>query len=65
MSGFAVKTIKVRVSDHNMFIDPPPQKPRSMPIRSSVEIASGNSILSWFVKKAQAVKDAVKSVVNK
>ena len=47
-----------------MFIDPPPQKPRSMPIRSSVEIASGDSILSWFVKKAQTVKDVVKSVVQ-
>ena len=48
-----------------MFIEPPPQKPRPMPIRSSVEIASGNSILSWFVKKAQEVKEVVKSAVYK
>jgi|TARA_B110000977_G_C10613326_1_gene313092 hypothetical protein len=48
-----------------MFIEPPPRKPRPMPIRSSVEIASGNSILAWFVKKAQEVKEVVKSAVKK
>jgi len=48
-----------------MFIEPPPQKPRPMPIRSSVEIASGNSILSWFVQKAKKVKEVVQSAVNR
>ena len=48
-----------------MFIEPPPQKPQPMPIRSSVEIASGNSILSWFVKKTKKVKEIVQSIVKK
>jgi hypothetical protein len=48
-----------------MFIEPPPQKPRPMPIQTSVELASGNSILAWFVKKAQEVKEVVKSAVKK
>lgn len=48
-----------------MFIEPPPQKPRPMPIRSSVEIASGNSILSWIVRKVKKVKETVKSAVKK
>lgn len=47
-----------------MFIEPP-QKPRPMPIRTSVEIASGNSILSWFSKKAKQVKKMVRDVVAK
>ena len=45
-----------------MFIDPP-QNPQPMPIRSSVEIASGHSILSWFIKKAKQVKKVVLDVV--
>jgi len=48
-----------------MFIDPPPRKPQPMPIRSSVEIASGHSILSWFVKKAKEVKEVVQRKLNK
>lgn len=48
-----------------MFIEPPPRKPQPMPIRSSVEIASGNSILSWLVKKTKKIKEIVQSVVNR
>tara|TARA_B110000879_G_C10953028_1_gene424449 strand:+ start:37 stop:183 length:147 start_codon:yes stop_codon:yes gene_type:complete len=43
-----------------MFIDPPPPKPRPMPIRSSVEMNAGNSIISWFFKKVEQVKEVFK-----
>jgi len=39
-----------------MFIDPPNPKPRPMPIKTSVELAAGNSLISWIVKKVKALK---------
>jgi len=47
-----------------MLIDPP-KKTRTMPIRTSVEIASGNSIVSWILRKAKTVKETVRSAFNK